>query len=189
MPNNKMKNCKHCGAEIAASAKVCPHCGGKNAKPIFKRWWFWLIVVIILISVIGSTGGKDSETESAAPQTSSQETAESAVPAPREYTACTVDQMMDTLDNNAMAAEETYGDQFVEITGRLSTIDSKGKYISLLPENDPYAIIGVTCYLENDDQKAAVMGMSTGQTVTLRGQITSVGEVLGYSLNIDEILP
>lgn len=24
--------CKHCGQVIAASAKACPHCGGKNGK-------------------------------------------------------------------------------------------------------------------------------------------------------------
>ncbi|MBR6399814.1 MAG: zinc ribbon domain-containing protein [Firmicutes bacterium] len=29
----KIKSCKHCGAEIAKSAKVCPKCGGKNRRP------------------------------------------------------------------------------------------------------------------------------------------------------------
>lgn len=43
MAKSKMTTCKHCGAEIAASAKVCPHCGGKNKPPIYKRWWFILI--------------------------------------------------------------------------------------------------------------------------------------------------
>lgn len=38
MAKSKMTTCKHCGAEIAASAKVCPHCGGKNKPPIYKRW-------------------------------------------------------------------------------------------------------------------------------------------------------
>ena len=32
--------CKHCGQVIAASAKTCPHCGGKNGKPVYKKWWF-----------------------------------------------------------------------------------------------------------------------------------------------------
>lgn len=40
MAKSKMTTCKHCGAEIAASAKVCPQCGGKNKPPIYKRWWF-----------------------------------------------------------------------------------------------------------------------------------------------------
>lgn len=54
----KMVNCKHCGAEIAASAKVCPNCGGKNSKPIFKKWWFWVIVVFVGIGIISSGGNK-----------------------------------------------------------------------------------------------------------------------------------
>ena len=36
--------CKHCGQVIAASAKACPHCGGKNGKPVYKKWWFWVLV-------------------------------------------------------------------------------------------------------------------------------------------------
>lgn len=51
----KMKTCKHCGAEIAKSAKICPSCGGKNPKPLFKRVWFWLLVVFVLIAVLGTT--------------------------------------------------------------------------------------------------------------------------------------
>ena len=32
---SKMIKCKHCGQEIAKSAKVCPSCGGKNKKPFY----------------------------------------------------------------------------------------------------------------------------------------------------------
>lgn len=54
----KLKNCKHCGAQIAASAKVCPQCGGKNKKPIYLRAWFIILVLIIVIgAVAGGSGG------------------------------------------------------------------------------------------------------------------------------------
>ena len=33
---SKTTICKHCGAEIATSAKACPKCGGKNKKPIYN---------------------------------------------------------------------------------------------------------------------------------------------------------
>lgn len=46
-----LTNCKVCNAEIAKSAKTCPKCGGKNKKPIYKRWWMW-VIVISMISVI-----------------------------------------------------------------------------------------------------------------------------------------
>ena len=57
---NKMTKCKTCGADIAASARVCPACGAKNSKPIYKRWWFWVIAVIFLFSII--PGKSDSQT-------------------------------------------------------------------------------------------------------------------------------
>ena len=61
MAKSKMTTCKHCGAEIAASAKVCPHCGGKNKPPIYKRWWFILIIVIVVLSVIGGSGSSSGD--------------------------------------------------------------------------------------------------------------------------------
>lgn len=61
MAKSKMTTCKHCGAEISASAKVCPQCGGKNKPPIYKRWWFIAIIVLIVLSSIGGSGsGSDS---------------------------------------------------------------------------------------------------------------------------------
>jgi aspartyl/asparaginyl-tRNA synthetase len=95
--------------------------------------------------------------------------------------------MMDELSSNALKAEKKYQDQYVEITGILSNIDSDGKYIGLVPSDDEYAFIGVQCYIKSDEQTDRVMEMTIGDTVTIKGQITIIGEVLGYSLDIDEI--
>ena len=51
----KLVKCKACGEEIATEAKKCPKCGAKNAKPIFKKWWFWLIVIIGISSLGNNT--------------------------------------------------------------------------------------------------------------------------------------
>ncbi len=58
MAKGKMTTCKTCGAEIAKSAKICPHCGAKNKQPIFKRWWFWVLVIVLLV-MIGNAGKQD----------------------------------------------------------------------------------------------------------------------------------
>lgn len=76
MAKSKMTTCKHCGAEIAASAKVCPQCGGKNKPPIYKRWWFIAIIVLIVLSTIGgssssSDGSASSSTTKASASTTS----------------------------------------------------------------------------------------------------------------------
>ena len=55
MAKDKMTTCKHCGQEIAASAKICPHCGGKNKPPIYKRGWFIALIVLIILYAIGSS--------------------------------------------------------------------------------------------------------------------------------------
>lgn len=70
MAKNKMTMCKHCGAEIAASAKVCPHCGGKNKPPIYKRWWFIAIIVLIVLSAIGGSGSSSNSSASSSKATS-----------------------------------------------------------------------------------------------------------------------
>lgn len=59
----KLINCKHCGAQIAKSAKVCPNCGGKNKKPVYLRWWFIALVVIVLLAAIGGGGGSSKSNE------------------------------------------------------------------------------------------------------------------------------
>lgn len=169
-------------------------------KPIFKRWWFWVIIVVIIFGIIGSSGSDSEPSADAGTKADSEANTDAATtpspskkppkkePDPIEYTAYTVDEMMDTLESNALKAESLYNKQYVEITGRLSVIDASGKYISLLPVNDDWAFIGVTCYIKNAEQREQIMEMSTDDTVTLRGKITDVGEVLGYSLDIDEII-
>lgn len=193
------KLCKHCQTTIPKKAKVCPQCRKKQGGKLK-----WIVIAVIAILIIGSAAGggnkekpkeseqpKQQERASVEKQSSATEKGEETESKQEEkaeisYTQFTVAQMMDDLKSNALKAESAYKDQYVEITGRLATIDSSGKYISLLPEDDEWAIIGVQCYIKNDDQKEKVMEMTTGDTITLKGKVISVGEVLGYGLNIDE---
>ena len=197
---SKMITCRHCGAQIAAGAKICPHCGGKNKKPFYKRVWFWILILLVLIGGLGAGGGSGDSPEgkpaAAAEKPESGEgqaqTAEEKAPEEKEeevieYTACSVSQMMEDLNANAMKASDTYKGKYLEITGRLGTIDSEGAYIALLPEDDQFAVIGVHCNVKNEEQKAQVASMSSDDTVTLRGKCRDVGEVLGYTLDIDSI--
>ena len=185
MAKDKMTTCKHCGQEIAASAKVCPHCGGKNKPPIYKRWWFIAIIVIIVLAVIGGSGSSDSSgstSSTATSKTAVSSSSEAAI----EYTAYTVTDLSEDLNSNALKASDKYKGQYVELTGRLSVIDSNGKYISIVDSTDEWAITGVQCYIKNDEQKQVVMDMSIGDEIVVKGKITDVGEVLGYFLDMTE---
>ena len=183
MSKSKMINCKHCGAEIASKAKVCPQCGGKNLPPVYKRGWFIALCVVIIVAAISSSGG--SKAPSPAGDSSGSASASTIEV---EYTVCTTDEMINLLDSNALKAENTYNDAYVEVTGRLSNIDSDGDYISLAPIKDTLSFNSVMCYIKNDTQLQQVIDMSVDDKVTVRGQIKSVGELMGYSLNIIEIV-
>ena len=47
----KMKKCKACGADIAKSAKICPHCGAKNGG---SKIPLIIVIVIVLLIVIAA---------------------------------------------------------------------------------------------------------------------------------------
>lgn len=183
MSEEKTKKCKHCKMDIPKDAKICPHCRKKQKSGILK----WVVLILIIGVVIGAVTGEDKSADSTAKQTeatapdSQKQESESI-----EYTSVSVNDMMDALNNNAMGASDKYKGKYLEITGKLTNIDAAGKYIDLMADGD-FEIIGVQCYIKNDDQKAKIASMSKGDTVTLKGKCTDVGEVLGYSLDIDEI--
>ena len=182
-----MVTCKYCGVEIAASAKFCPQCGGKNKKPLYKRPWFIVVIAIIIIGAIGSIGG-DKISKKAEKNDTKVTTSENAKTPKKTYKAYAVSVLMDDLKSNALKAADKYEDQYVELTGRLNVIDSSGKYISIVSTKDEFAILGVMCYIKSEEQKSAVMKMSIGDTLVVKGKIRSVGEVLGYYLDIDEVV-
>lgn len=188
MAKNKMTVCKHCGQEIAASAKVCPHCGGKNTPPIYKRWWFIAIIILVVLGVIGSSGSSSSSSSSSTTSKAASTTISSSVSsAPAiEYTSYTVTELSNDLDSNALKASDKYKGQYVELSGTVSVIDSDGKYISITDSSNEWAIIGVQCYIKDDEQKQAVMDLSIGDKVVVKGKITNIGEVLGYYLDMTE---
>ena len=150
----------------------------KTKKPIYKRVWFWILAIVVVVIAIGSMGGGDDDKTAG----SSSGTTE-----PIEYTVCTVDEMMALLEENALSASDTYKDQYVEVTGRLNVIDSNGSYISIYPTNNDFALTGVQCKIKTDEQLDTVKSLTKGQNVTIQGKVTDVGEVLGYTMDIDAI--
>lgn len=178
----RLTTCDSCGAEIATSAKTCPQCGAKVKRPITKKWWFWVVVVVIIAAIVGGTSGSKSGDKPAPdePMTPQQ---------PISYTHYNVTELFDALKNNAMKAQSDFKDQYVEIEGYLDVVDSDGKYIGVgaAPNDYNYILQNVQCYIKDDTQKQQIMEIGTESPITVRGKIISVGEVLGFSMNIDSI--
>lgn len=208
----KMIPCKKCGQTIASTAKACPHCGAKNAPPLYRRPWFIAIIVILVIGAIGGAAGNQTSpknttskpvgsTSSAAdspanlegskPESIPEEVSQpETTPEPEiTYTPYEVGQLIDELNENALKAADKHKGEYVELTGKLSVVDSSGKYISIDRTDEISFLEDIQCYITTDEQKSVVMELSKGDIVIVKGKIKNVGEVLGYSLDIDEIYP
>lgn len=189
MASNKMKICKTCGTEIAKSAKVCPKCGAKQKKPV----GLIILAVVVVIGLIGafgsggnnkSSGGSSSSSQSAPAAAQQNEAVEETI----TYTEVGIAEMLDALEKNAAAAHDQYIDQYVAVTGRLSNIDAQGSYISIDNPDDTFSFMSCQCYIKGKQEISDIVKtLSKGDIITVKGKITDVGEVLGYSMNIDAI--
>ena len=177
----KEVKCKNCGKEISSKAVVCPECGVKIKKPLYKRAWFIIAVIIVVVAMLST--GKDSTTNTNNSNTSENQTVQTNA----EYTEYTVAELIKDLGENPLKAEEKYNGQYVKISGKLLVIDSDGKYITLEAGDGSFSMTGVQCYLKNDEQKQKIIEMNIGDEVVLKGKIKDIGEIIGYQLDIDSI--
>ncbi len=179
-----MIHCSKCGKDVSKNAKFCPYCRNPIKKEIYKQWWFWLIIIFWFFVIVGALG-EDTETNS---NTSNNSGSQNSTPT-IEYTKVDIDDMENELENNAAAASEKYKGKYLEVTGRLGTIDSSLKYFSLESPTDKWDLTGIYCRLKDSKTREFVKTLSRNQIISVKGQITDVGEVLGYYMNVDEIVP
>ncbi len=195
---NKMTVCKSCGAQIASSAKTCPNCGAKNKKPIYKRAWFIILIILVVLGIGGAAmGGGDDAPSDTAPaanvendsNTGSDEGAkatEKATEKAVEYEEISADQLADDLEANAASAKDKYAGNYYAISGKLGSIDSDGSYFDI-DTNDELDFTIIQCYIKDDSQLDKIKGMSKGDSIVVKGKIRDVGELMGYSIDIDSI--
>lgn len=171
----------------------------KKKKSIFKRWWFWVIIAIIAIGIIGSSSSSDPNEPIEPNQPSitnsnletnneNSDVNKNEEPIKQEYQKVDLQTIIDELNDNALRAESKYQNAYLEFTGKIAVIDSDGTYITVEPSNaNEWNFNTVMCYIKGDDQKNFIIEKSVGDQVTIKGKVISIGEVLGYSLNIDSI--
>ncbi len=161
---------------------------------VHKKWWFWVLMglaTIFTIAILGSSGeesdnsagGSSIDNSSHVSQISEQSSNDEIV-----YEKVELKKMIDDLDANAMKAENTYQDKYVEVTGEITNFDSDGSYISIEPVNaDDWSFDTVMCKIKTDAQRDFLLKKEVGDKVTIKGQIVSIGEILGYTIKIDEV--
>lgn len=177
-------------------------------KKWFKRPLVWIIAVIVVIAIAVNGGGNgDGEGTAAAPTTStapSELAADSAsaadasqgetpdqasAPEPAEQRtpmSVTASTMIDDLESNALKAENTYKGQYLEVTGYVSNIDAQGKYFSVDGGPDTFTFTNVQAFI-TPEQQTQVADFDKGEQVTFIGEVTDVGEIMGYSIDVESI--
>lgn len=184
MKGELLMNCKKCNGEIDKKAVVCVHCGCKIKKPFYKKWWVWVIAVILVAAIAANSGGNEADVETSPKNENLAEVADETI----TYEAVELGVMIEELKNNAMKAESNYQDKNVEFAAKIKSFDSDGAYISVEPTNaDEWNLDAATCYIKNEEQKNLLLDKNVGDSVTIKGTVKSVGEVLGYSIDIAEI--
>lgn len=136
-----------------------------------------IVVVLAIIGFIVNSGSNDSIQKANAPEMTRVEKIPIVV---------TSDQLIADLRENALKASNTYKGAYVEVTGKLNNIDSSGDYFTISEINNKYSFDSIMCYVK-EEHVQTVSNFKTDQKVTVVGTIKSVGEVLGYSLDVDYI--
>lgn len=138
------------------------------------------VIAIILVFPDSFKGGNKDTT----PNAPTNATASAQI----QYEQVNLQDMLDELKTNALRAEETYQDMYVEITGKIDVFDSDGKYVSILPCDAPdWSFENVQCYLTDPAHKTFLLGKNVGDVVTIKGKVSSIGEIIGYHVDIAEI--
>lgn len=169
-----MKICKNCNKEISDKAIICPHCGCKVRKPFLKRLLSLLLIILVGIIIVCVASNHESPIDMSA----------------ITFEKCDLQTMLDELSENALMAKNTYEDKYIEVAGRIAVIDSDGKYIAIEPDNDEFHFLDtMRCTItKNDEQVNFITSHKIGDTIVIKGHVTSVGEILGYSMEVYEFL-
>ena len=176
-------NCKKCGQEIDKKAVICVNCGCKVKKPIYKKWWFWVLVFLAVILIGSTTSGNDKEASDSSGNITSSSSQQDIT-----YETVELQTMFDELKTNAMKAENKYQGKHVEFKCKIRSFDSDGSYISVEPINaSEWNLTSAMCYIKNDTQKEFLLEKNVDDEITVKGKIKSIGEVLGYSIDIKEV--
>lgn len=104
----------------------------------------------------------------------------------KEPVIISVDDLVDDLHENSLKASNIYKGKQVELTGKVVTIDSSGKYFSIGRMDDSFSLDTVYCGITSEHLQN-VMELKDGQNITVIGTIENVGEVMGYTVKVKSI--
>ena len=184
--SEETKKCKHCQMDIPKKARVCPNCRKKQGGKL-KYIIIGFAAIMIIGAVAMNSGESSNNSDNGNGVSNSNEVSSEKKKEKIEYTSYKAKELEDDLSSNALKATNKYKDKYIEVTGYLSNIDSSGNYIDIEGGSDDFSLSSIQCYIKNDDQQKVIMEMKIGDKIVVKGKCTDVGEVMGYSIDIDEV--
>lgn len=209
--SDKAFNCPKCGCPVSSNEnQVNPNTSNisdqdKTEKKVvivnngpssngFLIAVFWLCIGSILLyqpkfldelfkTFISSITSETSETYIKHTKTSDFEAPAYCVPA-------TVNQMRDSLKKNAINAQNTYKNNWYEISGLLGTIDSDGYYFYLEEGPALFTSFSIKCKIPREKRSMIINKLKEkhrGQKISVKGKVTDIGEIMGYEVTIVEV--
>lgn len=173
--NHKLTTCKICRSAIAKNAKVCPVCGAKNKKPIYKKVWFWLIVAFIFLWSIGISKDNDEIVEQQNPNavstTKSENTENSANDKLTVKSLDTTDYLK--IDADLLFEYGSYMDSKNVVTV-ITVADTDDNLLKAKTDNNDSFFFSLNCEFENENDIKAV---EKDDVITVAGTIDSAASV------------
>lgn len=175
---------KKVGAKKSAGENYKDDENYKNVSRTKRIIGLVCIASFVILGVINSDSASSNSSSHSSPNTSNSKQVQES---PKNYVEADIDVLLDDAKNNAAKANRNYKGKYVKIVnGSVFNIESNARYVSL-EGSDQFTLLHVQCYPKNDSVKNAMLNLSKGQFVTVYGKITDVGEILGYSLDLEKI--
>lgn len=100
----------------------------------------------------------------------------------QQYENMSVNTLIKDLEENAMKAQKNYKDKYLEVTDRVSNIDSDGNYFSLGSDNE-FSLYSIQIFV-NEKNKDEIVNLKKDENITVKVKVKDVGEVIGYSADL-----
>lgn len=155
----------------------------KASRPWFKKKRFWLLGVVGVVVVLQALGGGGDSSETSSNDSGQQEQNQTTVAV--TPIAVTAEQLISDLKENALAAKTSWIDKYVTVTGILTNIDASGDYF-VLRGDEEFEFIDVRIAID-DSFVGVVSAFKMGQSVTVTGMVSGVGEIMGYDIKAQSI--
>lgn len=138
---------------------------------------YFLTLMVMALFAIGFAASDDSESSSVTKED-----------APASMETINAEEMLSDLDQNEMRAQKKYADKWFEIVGVLGSMDSEGDYFSL--DGETFRMMHVQCKIpsdKKDEMTNKLINMEKGDRIAVKGKVTDMGEVMGYSVAIVDL--